>query len=138
MLTEKEAVAAVDKALGESFHDRGLRATEGPGQQLWSVGMVGANGWTVPGASWLVGPDGKVFEISSNRGVHDLDLAVVLLDRMYRDGTAHLVDPVAFTDRLRVVTRQRQALADEVLRDASEGALQAKKPRRSRFLGRPR
>ncbi len=81
------------------------------------------------GGGWLVGPDAKVFALSSNYGIHDWRVAQSLLNRLYRDGLASRVEPESFVERLARLTRDRAALVDEVVAEAKEGRLRHPKPR---------
>ena len=77
----------------------------------------------------MVGNDGKVWPLSSNPAIHDWDLAVSLLNGMYREGLSAYVAPEAFSDRLRQVTEHRLALEADVIRDARAGALRGRSNR---------
>lgn len=81
------------------------------------------------GGGWLVGPDAKVFLLSSNPGIYDWDLARDLLSRLYRDGLMAHVEPQEFVQRLERLTREQAALANEVAAEAREGRLRPKPPR---------
>jgi hypothetical protein len=85
--------------------------------------------WTdsVPavGASHLVGPDEKLFVLSSNWAIHDYPLCIRLICQLYNDGLANAIDPELLVDRLEALTRQRRELVDEVVDDAKAGKLKA-------------
>ncbi len=81
------------------------------------------------GGGWLVGPDGKVFALSSNYGVHDWRLARPLLIRLYGEGLASRIEPEVFVERLERLTRERDDLVEQVVREAKEGRLRPPRPR---------
>jgi len=124
MLSQSEAVTAVRQVLGEPTRGGELRAVQ-QGERLWSVSLIEPDGRPSAGGAWLVGPDGKVFSISSNPGIHDWPLALRLLDEVYRAGVDHAVEPAAFEHRLRTLTEEREALVKRVLADARAGSLRA-------------
>lgn len=122
MLSKAEAVSAVQQLHGETTHRGRLQAVR-QGERLWSVTLVDADDGPSAGGAWLVGPDYKVFAISSNPAIHDWRLAIRLLDAVYAADVAEAVEPAAFEKRLRTVTEEREALAKQVLADARAGAL---------------
>lgn len=81
------------------------------------------------GGGWLVGPDGKVFALSSNYGIHDWPLARPLLIRLYREGLASRIEPQVFVERLERLTRERADLVEQVVAEAKEGRLRPPRPR---------
>lgn len=81
------------------------------------------------GGGWLVGPDGKVFALSSNYAFHDWRVAKPLLARLYREGLASRITPEVFVDRLERLTRDRSELVEQVVADAKEGRLRPPRPR---------
>ena len=122
VLSEAEAVSAVQQLHDEPAHGARLQAVR-QGERLWSVTLVDADGGASAGGAWLVGPDYKVFSISSNPGIHDWRLAIRLLDAVYAADVAEAVEPAAFEKRLRTVTQEREALAKQVLAEARAGTL---------------
>jgi len=84
----------------------------------------------LPGAGWLVGPDRKVWTISSNPGIHEPGLSVRLLRAIYDSGLADHVDPDRFSDRMRSLTEARETLVRDVLAEATAGQLNAPNTRR--------
>ncbi len=121
MLPESRAVEAVEALLGEWLY-ADFRATR-RSDYLWSVVAVDEGGRPVPGGGWLVGDDAKVWTLSSNPGIHDWDMGIRLLNRLYSEDLAAHVEPESFGERLREVTERRMALEAEVVRDARAGAL---------------
>ena len=101
MLSEPEAIAAVRSAWGELTHGGLLPGME-QRERVWLVTLVGADGSPAAGGPWLVGPDGKVFIMASDRGPDDWPGAVRLLDRMYAAGSGGAVAPSGFVGLLRV------------------------------------
>jgi hypothetical protein len=81
-----------------------LSATPAPGTQLWWAGLYDQNGMSHVGAGYLVGPDGRVWTVSSNGAIHDHQLAVRLLDATYRACLEDYLTPQKFTERLRAMT----------------------------------
>ena len=81
------------------------------------------------GGGWMVGPDGKVFALSSNYGIHDWRLARTLLIRLYGEGLASRIEPEVFVERLERLTRERDDLVEQVVREAKEGRLRPPRPR---------
>lgn len=82
------------------------------------------------GAVNLVGPDGRLWTLSSNPGIHDFDMAVDLLDRAYREGFADQLDGDQFLSRVREVTESREAQTRQFIADLRSGSLRTSKPRR--------
>jgi hypothetical protein len=101
-----------------------------PNRMLWSVSVNDETGSPYVGAVNLVGPDGRLWTLSSNPGIHDFDLAVDLLDRAYREGLADQLDGDQFVSRVRKVTESREAQMRQFIADLRGGSLRTPKPRR--------
>lgn len=85
--------------------------------------MRDAEGRPAAGGSWLVGPDERVFFISSNPGIHDWQLASRILTTLYREGVGAAVDPDVFSDGLKRLTEDREQLVRSVVAEAKAGSL---------------
>ena len=128
-LSPDAAVAAVIRELGppptdgkyvaQPFGDTLLNAVSTQDAQDRGFPFVWAGG------GWLVGPDGKVFALSSNPAMQDWDLAAKLLDRLYFEGLADRVEPIKFAERLRAITEESQAMEAQVIHDARGGSLRS-------------
>ena len=132
-ISAAEAVEAVTAIAGPPPETGKYVAYPDDNSLLTSVVTEDAEGRGFPhvwvGGGWLVGPDAKVFLLSSNYAIHNWDLARDLLTRLYRDGLMTHVEPDEFVQRLKRLTEERAALANEVAAEAKEGRLRPR-PRR--------
>lgn len=130
-----EAVEAVTTASGPPPETGKYVAYPDDNSLLTLVVTEDAQGRGFPhvwvGGGWLVGPDAKVFPLSSNYSIHNGDLARDLLSRLYRDGLMAHVEPQEFVDRLERLTKEQAGLANQVAAEAEEGQL---RPRPRRIL----
>ena len=101
-----------------------------PNRVLWSVKVNDEAGRPYAGAANLVGPDGRLWTLSSNPAIHDFDLAVELLDYAYREGLADHLGPDQFETRVREVTESREAQKRQFISDVRSGSLRTPEPRR--------
>jgi hypothetical protein len=116
-----------------ALHLRARSSSPNERSALVSVSLQDAQDRGFPhvyaGGGWLVGPDSKVFALSSNYSLHDWTVATELLERLYREGLASRLEPALFVDRLTRLTRERQELVDDVVREAAAGGLRRMGPR---------
>ncbi len=98
--------------------------------ELWSGTIVDEAGRPQAGAATLIGPDERVWVLSSNPGIHDYVLGVRLLEEAYRSGLVAALDESAFLDRLAELTRRHHEEERDFLRDLRAGSLRAQKTRR--------
>lgn len=125
----ERAIACLSAATGplpEGFSHRVRRVGDGI---LWAGSCVDGLGRPNPGSAWLIGPDGRLWVISSNPGIHNYDLAVQLLEAAYRLGSAEHLDPDIFGDRLKQLTQRRVEDVREFLRDLRAGSLRRREAR---------
>jgi hypothetical protein len=101
-----------------------------PNRMLWSVSVSDETGSPYVGAVNLVGPDGRLWTLSSNPGIHDFGPAVDLLDRAYREGLTDQLDDDQFVSHVREVTESREAQTRQFIADLRSGSLRTPKPRR--------
>ena len=101
-----------------------------PGTPLWSVQAFDEQGRPNAGAGYFVGPDRRLWQISSNPGIHDYDLAVSLLGYAYREGLATRLDEDLFSARLREITESRESEVRRFAADLRGGALRHASERR--------
>jgi hypothetical protein len=132
-LPPAQAVAAVVAVAGPAPESGKYVAHEREDSLLTVVSLEDVKDRGFPhvwaGGGWLVGPDAKVYLLSSNYSIHNWTLAESILSRLYRDGLASRVEPDSFVERLARLTRDSAALVDEVLAEAKEGRLRAPAPR---------
>lgn len=65
----------------------------GPDAILWLANCVDANEMPYAGAATIIGPDEKVWVLSSNPAIHDLDVGLQLLEGVYGSELQELLDP---------------------------------------------
>jgi len=129
-IDETGAVEALSALLGPLPPGHHFIATPASGTRLWWVGPSDEKGMPYAGAGYLIGPDGRVWTLSSNRGIHDDQLAVRLLDATYRERLENYLTPQKFTDRLQAMTADRTAAEREFLADLRSGAMRELPDRR--------
>ncbi|WP_157514884.1 hypothetical protein [Nocardioides sp. J54] len=128
-LNAERAAAALANAIGEDFDVEALRVRSVGSGVLWSGSVVDSDEMPLPGGSWLIGPDGRTYPVSSNPGIHDAELAIELLEAAYRDGLASRLDAGKFSERLSQITQRRAAEVKEFVDDVRGGSLRASGPR---------
>jgi hypothetical protein len=75
------------------------------------------------GADYLIGPDGRVWTVSSNGSIHDRQLTLDLLHATYQEQLEAHLDPVKFADRLAELTASLIAAQREFVADVRAGVL---------------
>ena len=94
---------------------------------LWAGNPVDDAGRPFPGGVALIGPDERVWSLSSNPGIHDYELGVRLLEAAYRCGFADHLDPAAFEQRLSMLTTRHLDDHREFVRDLKAGQLRGRR-----------
>jgi hypothetical protein len=82
-----------------------------------------------PGSATLIGPDERIWVLSSNPGIHDVQLGIRLLEAAYGSGCAATLDAGDFVERLAEMTRRRREEEETFLRDVRAGSIRAKTAR---------
>lgn len=100
-----------------------IKADRLPNTALWTVQVYDEEGRPYAGEAYLVGPDGRLWELSSNAAFHDPDLAIRLLDMAYASDFADRLDPRRFADRVGQLTEAREQAVSDFLHDLRSGAL---------------
>jgi hypothetical protein len=93
---------------------------------LWAGNPVDDAGRPYPGGVTLIGPDERVWSLSSNPAIHDYELGVRLLEVAYRSGFANYLDPVAFGQRLLLITKRHLDDERDFVRDLKAGQMQSR------------
>jgi hypothetical protein len=104
--------------VGHSF-----RATQIAATVLWTVVPVDDEERPYAGGQSIVGPDRRVWAISSNPGIHDSDLAVDALQALYHADVAHRVEADHFHEWLSSETRRRNGLIPALVAAAVDGSM---------------
>ena len=97
--------------------------------ELWATGCLDENELPNPGSATLIGPDERIWILSSNPSIHDLDLGVRQLEAVYRSGCAAALDSGEFAERLAQMTQRRRDDEDAFLKDVRAGSLRARTTR---------
>ncbi len=96
---------------------------------LWLANCLDANGMPYAGTATLIGPDERLWVLSSNPSIHDLDLGVQLLESAYAVGLARLLDAEQFAKRLADITNRREEDVRAFQRDLKGGSLRSRTQR---------
>ncbi|WP_157437858.1 hypothetical protein [Actinoplanes subtropicus] len=129
-LDSERAVAVMAAQMGQPPEGHSFGVTPAGDGVLWSGVCVDDAGRPEPGGAWLIGPDERVWTVSSNPGIHDYDLGVELLEAAYRSGLSNYLDPAKFGERLTQLTQRRLDDARAFLRDLRAGSLRDRADRR--------
>jgi hypothetical protein len=127
-IDQAEAVRVLASATGTA--ERSIRAARIGGTELWSVGQLDEQGRPLAGAMSIVGPDGRLWTFSSNPSIHDPNLVVGALARLYDSDATQLVELDRLADRIRHLTDERQTQLRAIVRDAQAGELRTPPARR--------
>lgn len=119
------------EAASESFGDSALdvRAEKLGGTDLWAVNAFDEFDRPWAGSFTIVGPDRRVWSFSSNPGLHDPDLVVAVLARLYEQRLTELVSAELLSDRLAKVTAEREQQTRGIVNAAAAGELRPSPPR---------
>ena len=106
-INRAQAAAVLGAQVPDLPEGHRVTATRVPHRALWSVQVLDEFDCPYPGAFNLVGPDGRLWQLSSNPFVNDFDLAIELLDSAYDRGLADLLDDRLFGIRVQEMTQFR-------------------------------
>ena len=106
-MDESEAVASVERVSGALPLGHRFSARPATPPTLWAVVPVDDEGRPYVGGSHLVGPDGRVWSVSGNPGIHDTGLAAHAIARLYEAGVTDRVEDEHFADWLMEETQRR-------------------------------
>jgi len=128
--TENMAISA--ERARELMRDRVGDLPPGDHADVWPIGSGGilllsncvdANGMPYAGTATLIGPDERVWVLSSNPSIHDLDLGVLLPEAAYGSGLERFLDPDQFSKRVAEITQRRSDDIRMFQRDLRAGSL---------------
>jgi len=119
----EDAVVAVFLRRFPQHPDAQIKARERPDGVIWTVAVLDEQDRPEPGAGYFVGPDLRLWQISSNPSIHDYDLALNLLSAAYQEGLADHLDEEMFTERVHQLTRSRRDEVRQFVADLLAGSL---------------
>lgn len=122
-LDSERALAVMAAQTGQLPEGHSFRVRSVGGGVLWSGACVDDAGMPYAGGAWLIGPDERVWTVSSNPGIHDYDLGVELLEAAYRSTLSDQLDSAKLSERLAQLTQRRRDDVRTFLRDLRAGLL---------------
>lgn len=93
---------------------------------VWLANCIDENGMPYAGSATLIGPDERLWVLSSNPSIHDLELGVRLLEEAYEADLAGLLDVDQFSQRLADITQRRDDDVRVFRRDLKGGSLRSR------------
>lgn len=121
--SESDAVASVQEVYGELPVGHGFNASPVAATVLWSVVPIDDDKRPYAGGTYFVGPDNRVWTISSNPGIHDSSLAVEALQALYDADLAGRVDADHFDGWLSSETQRRNGVIPGLIAAAADGSM---------------
>jgi hypothetical protein len=128
-ISHDEVVAIAERHWASHDSDCTVHTTPLGDSGLYSAALVDDSGRPEAGAATLIGPDGRIWVLSSNPGIHDYDLAVSLLQDAYKSGHVDYLDTELFAARVGELTWDRWEARRAFLADLRAGSLRAKSDR---------
>ena len=122
-ISAAEAADVRRQALGDMPEGDRVEAHAVADSDLWSVTPMDSQGRPYAGSAMFVGPDRRLWTLSSNPGIHDTELATSLLAAAYREHLTDRLDETLFAERVGRMTAEGLAAKREFMTDLVGGAL---------------
>jgi hypothetical protein len=124
-ISAAEAEDVLRQVMGELPEGDHVVAQAVADSELWTVQAFDAEGRPYAGTVMFVGPDRRLWTLSSNPAIHDTRLGARLLEAAYRENLTDRLDEALFSERVQQITTARLDAERDFMTDLVGGSLRS-------------